>query len=323
MKMVRVFVTGGAGFIGSHICDRILDLGHEVVCFDNLATGFKENIEHLRNNSRFTFIEGDIRNTELLDIHLPNCTHVCHQAALGSVPRSIENPRRTNEFNIVGSLNVLTKAQEHSIDRLVFASSSSVYGDNVDMPKFEDRTGNVLSPYAVTKSAFENYARVFNHIHGMETIGLRYFNVFGPRQSPEGAYAAVIPLFMKALSEGERPKIFGDGEQTRDFTYVQNAVDANILSLFGDIPDAYGKSFNIACGDTLSINEVFNKIRESIDIRLSSGHIEPIYAPPRKGDIKDSLADLTEARRCLNYFPKVDFSEGIENTVSWFIEEKK
>ena len=323
MKMVRVFVTGGAGFIGSHICDRILDLGHEVVCFDNLATGFKENIEHLRNNSRFTFIEGDIRNTELLDIHLPNCTHVCHQAALGSVPRSIENPRRTNEFNIVGSLNVLTKAHEHSIDRLVFASSSSVYGDNVDMPKFEDRTGNVLSPYAVTKSAFENYARVFNHIHGMETIGLRYFNVFGPRQSPEGAYAAVIPLFMKALSEGERPKIFGDGEQTRDFTYVQNAVDANILSLFGDIPDAYGKSFNIACGNTLSINEVFNKIRESIDIRLGSGHIEPIYAPPREGDIKDSLADLTEARRCLNYFPKVDFSEGIENTVSWFIEEKK
>ena len=323
MKMVRVFVTGGAGFIGSHICDRILDLGHEVVCFDNLATGFKENIEHLRNNSRFTFIEGDIRNTELLDIHLPNCTHVCHQAALGSVPRSIENPRRTNEFNIVGSLNVLTKAQEHSIDRLVFASSSSVYGDNVDMPKFEDRTGNVLSPYAVTKSAFENYARVFNHIHGMETIGLRYFNVFGPRQSPEGAYAAVIPLFMKALSEGERPEIFGDGEQTRDFTYVQNAVDANILSLFGDIPDAYGKSFNIACGNTLSINEVFNKIRESIDIRLGSGHIEPIYAPPREGDIKDSLADLTEARRCLNYFPKVDFSEGIENTVSWFIEEKK
>ena len=323
MKMVRVFVTGGAGFIGSHICDRILDLGHEVVCFDNLATGFKENIEHLRNNSRFTFIEGDIRNTELLDIHLPNCTHVCHQAALGSVPRSIENPRRTNEFNIVGSLNVLTKAQEHSIDRLVFASSSSVYGDNVDMPKFEDRTGNVLSPYAVTKSAFENYARVFNHIHGMETIGLRYFNVFGPRQSPEGAYAAVIPLFMKALSEGERPKIFGDGEQTRDFTYVQNAVDANILSLFGDIPDAYGKSFNIACGNTLSINEVFNKIRESIDIRLGSGHIEPIYAPPREGDIKDSLADLSEARRCLNYFPKVDFSEGIENTVSWFIEEKK
>lgn len=321
--MVRVFVTGGAGFIGSHICDRILDLGHEVVCFDNLATGFKENIEHLRNNSRFTFIEGDIRNTELLDIHLPNCTHVCHQAALGSVPRSIENPRRTNEFNIVGSLNVLTKAQEHSIDRLVFASSSSVYGDNIDMPKVEDRTGNVLSPYAVTKSAFEDYARVFNRIHGMETIGLRYFNVFGPRQSPEGAYAAVIPLFMKALREGERPKIFGDGEQTRDFTYVQNAVDANILSLFGDIPDAYGKSFNIACGNTLSINEVFNNIRESINLRLGSEHIEPIYAPPREGDIKDSLADLTEARRCLNYFPKVDFSEGIEYTVSWFIEEKK
>ena len=321
--MARVFVTGGAGFIGSHICDRILDLGHEVVCFDSLATGFKENIEHLRNNSRFTFIEGDIRNVELLDVHLPNCTHVCHQAALGSVPRSIENPRRTNEFNIVGSLNVLTKSQEHSIDRLVFASSSSVYGDNVDMPKVENRTGNVLSPYAVTKSAFEDYARVFNHIHGMETIGLRYFNVFGPRQSPEGAYAAVIPLFMKALREGERPKIFGDGEQTRDFTYVQNAVDANILSLFGDIPDAYGKSFNIACGNTLSINEVFKNIRESINLRLGSGHIEPIYAPPREGDIKDSLADLTEARRCLNYFPKVDFSEGIENTVSWFIEEKK
>ena len=251
---------------------------------------------------------------------LKGCTHVCHQAALGSVPRSIQDPIRTNEINISGSLNVLNEAQKISVERFVFASSSSVYGDNKDMPKVESRVGKVLSPYAVTKSAFEEYARVFHEIHGSGTIGLRYFNVFGPRQSPEGAYAAVIPLFMKRLREGEQPIIFGDGEQTRDFTYVQNAVDANILSLFGDVPEAFGKTFNVACGETLTINRVYTQIRQVMSESLDIGNIEPIYEPPRSGDIKDSLADLSQAERFLGYNPNVDFSEGIRSTVSWFLE---
>ena len=319
--MGRVLVTGGAGFIGSHICDRILEMGHEVVCFDNLVTGFKENIEHLIDKDGFSFVNEDIRDAESLREHLAGCTHVCHQAALGSVPRSIENPLRTNEINIVGSLNVLVEAQDLSIRRFVFASSSSVYGDNTDMPKVERRTGKVLSPYAVTKSAFEDYARLFNQIHGTETIGLRYFNVFGPRQSPEGAYAAVIPLFMKALSEGRSPTIFGDGEQTRDFTYVQNAVDANILALFEEVPEAHGKTFNVACGKTHSINGVFTIIHESMKTKLETEFtIEAEFDPPRNGDIKDSLADLTEVNRCLGYSPAIDFDDGIDETVDWFIE---
>ena len=320
--MARVFITGGAGFIGSHICDRVLELGHDVVCFDNLVTGFRENVEHLSENEKFLFVKGDIRDTESLRNSLQGCTHVCHQAALGSVPRSIEDPLRTNDFNLVGSLNLLNEAQRASIKRVVFASSSSVYGDNMDMPKVESNTGKVLSPYAVTKSAFEDYARVFSNIHGMETIGLRYFNVFGPRQSPDGAYAAVIPLFMKAISKGEKPIIFGDGEQTRDFTFVQNAVDANILAMFGDTPEAYGRTFNVACGKTLSINQIFRIILESMNERVEVGDIEPVHGPPRSGDIKDSLADLSEINRCLGYVPIIDFSEGIGLTVSWFIGSK-
>lgn len=318
--MKRVFVTGGAGFIGSHICDRLLFLGHEVVCFDNLLTGYKENIEHLIGHSGFSFINEDIRNTEAVKEHLAGCTHVCHQAALGSVPRSIEDPMRTNDINIVGSLNVLVEAQKISVERFVFASSSSVYGDNKDMPKVEKRTGDVLSPYAVTKSAFEDYARIFSQIHGMKTIGLRYFNVFGPRQSPRGGYAAVIPLFMSALSQRERPMIFGDGAQTRDFTYVQNAVDANILALFGETPDAYGRTFNIACGKTHSINRVFSIIHDAIGEKMADDFaIEPVYGPPRNGDIQDSLADLKEAERCLGYRPEIQFDEGISETVIWFL----
>ena len=319
--MARVFVTGGSGFIGSHICDRVVELGHEVVCYDNLITGYRENIEHLLGKEGFTFVEGDIRDVEELRRSMQGCTHVCHQAALGSVPRSIEDPLRTNEINIVGSLNVLVESINCDVDRFVFASSSSVYGDNTDMPKVEGKTGMVLSPYAVTKMALEDYARVFNQIHGIETIGLRYFNIFGPRQSPEGGYAAVIPLFMDSLSEGRIPKIFGDGRQTRDFTYVQNAVDANILALFGEVRDSFGKAFNVACGETLSINEVFMAIHNSIRDKLGKDfNIDPEYLPPREGDIKDSLADLNEIRRCLGYNPNVGFTEGIDATVSWYLE---
>ena len=322
--MSRVFVTGGAGFIGSHICDRILEMGHEVLCYDNLVTGFKENIEHLTENSRFSFVEGDIRDMDNLQNQMEGCTHVCHQAALGSVPRSIENPVLTNEINLGGSLNVLSISHAVGIKRFVFASSSSVYGDNKDMPKIESKTGNLLSPYAVTKSSFEDYARVFALIHGIETIGLRYFNVFGPRQSPKGAYAAVIPLFLKALTGGQRPVIFGDGEQTRDFTYVQNSVNANVIALFGELEDCFGKSFNVACGETLSINRVFSEIRDSLSQRgYDIDEIEPDYNPPRSGDIRDSLADLSEIGSCLGYSPEIGFGDGINRTVDWFIENNE
>lgn len=320
--MARVFVTGGAGFIGSHICERILDLGHEVVCFDNLITGFEENIEHLKMRDGFRFIKGDIRELNQVREGMEGCTHVSHQAALGSVPRSIQDPLRTNEINISGSLNVLSEAQKKSVERFVFASSSSVYGDNPDMPKVESKVGRLLSPYAVTKASFEEYARVYNQIHGSCTIGLRYFNIFGPKQSPSGAYAAVIPLFMKHLSKKERPTIFGDGEQTRDFTYVENAVEANILSLFGDVPHAFGKTFNVACGETLTINRIYNEILQVINEKMDIGDIKPIYGASRSGDIKDSLADLSEANRCLGYVPIVNFSTGIKHTVNWFIESK-
>ena len=320
--MARVFVTGGAGFIGSHICERILDLGHEVVCFDNLITGFEENIEHLKMHDGFRFIKGDIRELNQVREGMEGCTHVSHQAALGSVPRSIQDPLRTNEINISGSLNVLSEAQKKSVERFVFASSSSVYGDNPDMPKVESKVGRLLSPYAVTKASFEEYARVYNQIHGSCTIGLRYFNIFGPKQSPSGAYAAVIPLFMKHLSKKERPTIFGDGEQTRDFTYVENAVEANILSLFGDVPHAFGKTFNVACGETLTINRIYNEILQVINEKMDIGDIKPIYGAPRSGDIKDSLADLSEANRCLGYVPIVNFSTGIKHTVNWFLESK-
>ena len=320
--MARVFVTGGAGFIGSHICERILDLGHEVVCFDNLITGFKENIEHLKMRDGFRFIKGDIRELDQVKEGMKGCTLVSHQAALGSVPRSIQDPIKTNEINISGSLNVLSEAQKKSVERFVFASSSSVYGDNPDMPKVENRVGRLLSPYAVTKASFEEYARVYNQIHGSCTIGLRYFNIFGPRQSPSGAYAAVIPLFMKHLSKKERPTIFGDGEQTRDFTYVENAVEANILSLFGDVPYAFGKTYNVACGETLTINRIYNEILKVINEKMDIGDIKPIYDAPRSGDIKDSLADLSEANKFLGYAPTVNFSTGIKHTVNWFLESK-
>ena len=320
--MTRVFVTGGAGFIGSHICDRIIGMGHGVVCFDNLISGFIDNIEHLMGKEGFTFIEADIRDKEAVRRGLEGCTHVCHQAALGSVPRSIEDPIRTNDINISGSLNVLFEAQRASIQRFVFASSSSVYGDNREMPKVEENTGNVLSPYAVTKAALEEYARVYHEIHDIKTIGLRYFNIFGPRQSPKGGYAAVIPLFMDSLRRGVSPTIFGDGKQTRDFTYVQNAVDANILSLFGDVPEAFGKTFNVACGETLSINKVYSEIHSTMVEELKIDPIEPIHGPTRSGDIKDSLADLSEVGRCLGYSPNVGFTEGIEETVNWFLGKK-
>ena len=318
--MSKVFVSGGAGFIGSHICEKLLELNNEVICFDNLITGSKENIEHLDGKEGFVFIEGDLRNESDVKFAIQGCSHVCHQAALGSVPRSIENPILTNDINIVGSLNLLFQSVENSVQRFVYASSSSVYGDNLEMPKREENTGRPLSPYAVTKSALEQYSRVFNDIYEIDTIGLRYFNVFGPRQSPEGAYAAVIPIFLKFLLEGKSPVIFGDGKQTRDFTYVKNSVDANILALFGDVPEAYGKTFNVACGSTFSINDIFNLIHENLeDVGALKEKIRPTYGPKRTGDILDSLANLDNIKKLIGYSPAISVEEGIRDTVRWFV----
>ena len=321
--MAKVLVTGGAGFIGSHICDKLIELGHEVVCYDNLMTGFKKNIHHLEGHKKFTFIEGDIRDEDVLKSAMEGCTHISHQAALGSVPRSIKDPIRTNQINIQGSLNVLFEAKNQSIKRVVFASSSSVYGDNMDMPKVENRTGNVLSPYAVTKLTVEEYARVFTHVYEMETIGLRYFNVFGPRQTPEGAYAAVIPVFIDGIINNNPPTINGDGEQTRDFSYIDNVVEANILSLFGESQNSYGEVYNVACGETLSVNTLFSIIKDTISEYLGDElAIVAKYGPDRAGDIKDSLADLSKIKNDLGYIPKVFAKEGMIKTCKWHISNR-
>jgi len=321
--MGKVLVTGGSGFIGSHVCDRLIQLGHEVVCYDNLLTSSISNIQHLMEESGFEFLEHDIRDSKSLKRALEGCTHVTHQAALGSVPRSIDDPVRTNDINLVGGLNVLNIAKDEGVSRFVFASSSSVYGDDPNLPKKEEVVGDVMSPYAASKAAFESYAKVFSRVHGMETIGMRYFNVFGPRQSPDGPYAAVIPKFLYSLSEGERPKIFGDGLQTRDFTYVENVVNANIDALFGNCEKGFGKSFNVAFGKSISIISLFEQLKERYEeISGRSIDLDPEYFPERTGDVKDSLADLSNVKECLGYEPMITTDEGLSKTTQWFIENR-
>lgn len=315
----RILVTGGAGFIGSNICDALIEAGSEVVCLDNFLTGRKENIEHLLDDEKFKLIEGDIRDLETCRSAITGCTHVCNQAALGSVPRSVEDPKTTNAINISGNLNVLIAAQEAGIQRFVFASSSSVYGSDATIPKIEHSTGTPLSPYAVTKMVNESYAQVFHQIHGMETIGLRYFNVFGRRQDPEGQYAAVIPKFVESLLQLESPVVFGDGEQTRDFTYIDNVVQMNLNALSTSNTDAFGEIYNVACGSRISINELFLSIRtllSKFDPSLLS--VEPTYVDERPGDIRHSIANIDKAISHLEYSPRYDFQKGLQEAMSWY-----
>ena len=315
----RILVTGGAGFIGSNICDALIEAGSEVVCLDNFLTGRRENIDHLLDNSKFTLIEGDIRDMDTCQQAIAGCTHVCHQAALGSVPRSVEDPNTTNEINISGNLNVLIAAQEAGIRRFVFASSSSVYGSDETMPKIEHKTGAPLSPYAVTKMVNESYAQVFHQIHGMETIGLRYFNVFGRRQDPEGQYAAVIPKFVESLLQLESPVVFGDGEQTRDFTYIDNVVQMNLNALETSNSDAYGEIYNVAYGSRISINELFLSIRTLLsEFDSSLLAVEVTYVDERPGDIRHSLANIDKAISDLNYTPLYDCQQGLQEAMSWY-----
>lgn len=309
-------VTGGAGFIGSNLVEYLLKYGAgKVRILDNLSTGYLENLEPFLSHSNFEFIEGDIRNIDTCQKACQNIDFVLHQAALGSVPRSVNDPVTTNAVNIDGFLNMLVAARDANTKRFVYAASSSTYGDSKKLPKVEDEIGRPLSPYAVTKYVNELYADVFGKTYGMQIIGLRYFNVFGPRQSPQGAYAAVIPLMIQALQTGVSPKIFGDGEQTRDFTFVANAVQANIKAAFA-ANEATNQVYNIAVGERTSLNQLFSILKHQINTDITAQ-----YAPSRAGDIRDSLADISKARRLLEYEPNVRFEQGLTITVDWFIKK--
>ena len=308
-------VTGGAGFIGSNLVAYLLKYGAKKVrVLDNLATGFKENLKEYENHPAFEFMEGDIRDLGTCKKAVRGMDYVSHQAALGSVPRSINDPITSNEVNVTGFLNMLVAQKESSsVKRLVYAASSSTYGDSKNLPKVEDVIGKPLSPYAVTKLVNELYADVFHKTYGIETIGLRYFNVFGPKQSPKGAYAAVIPLFMQALKDEKAPTINGDGEQTRDFTYVENAVQANLKAMFAP-SEAVNQVFNVAYGERISLNTLWKSLKET-----SGKEITATYGPPWKGDVRDSLANIEKAKKLMGYDPKFSVQEGMKITWNYFI----
>jgi len=317
----RVLVTGGAGFIGSSICHDLLERGNEVVCLDNFATGKKENIKDLRGNPGFRLIDGDIRDPETCNKAVKGVDVVLHQAALGSVPRSIADPATTNAVNINGFLNMLIATRDAGIRRFVYASSSSVYGDSPELPKVEERTGKVLSPYAVTKLVNEEYARVFGSLYGMETVGLRYFNVFGRRQDPNGPYAAVIPKFTMAFMKHDSPVINGDGSNSRDFTYIDNVVLANNLAATVENPAAFNQAYNIACGDSVNLNEMTSLLRSYLaekDPKIAA--VNPQHGPNRAGDIPHSMASIDKAVRLIGYKPQVLFSDGLHRAVEWYVD---
>ncbi len=309
----KILVTGGAGFIGSNLTANLLDLGANVVVLDNLETGKEHNLQPFLSNPKFTFIQGDICAFSDVQRAIQGLDAVSHQAALGSVPRSIEFPHRTHEVNATGFLNVLHAVKEYGVKRFVYASSSSVYGDSLVSPKTIGSEGNLLSPYAVTKSLNEQYAAVYHRLHKMETVGLRYFNVFGPNQDPHGVYAAAIPKFIELLSSGGTVTIHGDGEQTRDFTYVKNAVQANLLALSTSQSSAFGKVYNVACGQFFTLNNVVENIQQHL-LRLNQLHPEAkvVHGPERPGDIRDSLADITDTQIQLNYTQPILFESGME-----------
>lgn len=314
-----ILITGGAGFIGSNLC-HYFSHNNKVICFDNLSTGHKKNIEHLLKHPNFIFVEGDIRDIEKCRSVMKGCSIVLHQAALGSVPRSIADPVTTNSVNIDGFLNVLQVAKEEGVQRLVYASSSSVYGDWEELPKVEPKIGNPLSPYAVTKLVNEQYAAVYHKLFGLEIIGLRYFNVFGRNQDPDGQYAAAIPRFIKAILKGESPVIFGNGEQTRDFTYIQNVIHANECAASTKNSTAFGKNFNIAFGDQTTVNELVRVLVEKLaQQKPQIAGVKPRYEQERKGDVKFSQASIELAHSLLGYTPQFSFEQGIEEAVQWYI----
>lgn len=307
-------ITGGAGFIGSHIVDYLLTNGAQKVrVLDNLSTGLQSNVDLFAQHPHYEFVLGDIRDAATCQLACGGMDYVSHQAALGSVPRSVKDPVSSNEVNVTGFLNMLTAAKDAAVKTFVFASSSAVYGDEPHLPKVEERIGNPLSPYAVTKKTNELYADVFSKLYGMNIIGFRYFNVFGERQDPNGPYAAVMPLFVSGIINNTHVFINGDGEQTRDFTYVDNAVQANIRGMLSAHPASFGQVYNIAVGEKFSVNFLYKAIRELLQIPH-----EATYRQEREGDIRNSLADISKAKRLLGYNPQYRFEDGLKRTVDYF-----
>lgn len=317
----RILITGGAGFIGSNLCERLLSLNNQVVCLDNFSTGKRENIEPFLSNPDFTLIEGDIRSLDTCRQAVEGIESVLHEAALGSVPRSINDPITTNEVNISGFLNMLVAARDAKVKRFVYAASSSTYGDSESLPKVEDIIGKPLSPYAITKYVNELYADIFAKTYGIETIGLRYFNVFGKRQDPNGAYAAVIPLFTKKLINLESPVINGDGEYSRDFTYIENVVQMNLLALATTNPDAVNQVYNVAYGERTTLNQLTDYLKEFLsEFDSNIKNIEIQHGPNRLGDIPHSLASIEKAKKLLGYNPKYSMREGLKEVAKWYYD---
>src|SRR5690554_2682165 len=318
---MKILITGGAGFIGSNLCEHFLAKSHQVTCLDNFATGHRHNIEHLFSNPDFQLIEGDIRSIKDCHKAVEGVDYVLHQAALGSVPRSINDPITSNDTNVSGFLNMLVAARDAGVKRFVYAASSSTYGDSESLPKVEDKIGKPLSPYAITKYVNELYADVFSKTYGMECIGLRYFNVFGRRQDPNGAYAAVIPLFVKKFMTHESPVINGDGSYSRDFTYIDNVVQMNLLAITSDNEAALNQIYNTAVGDRTTLVQLTELLKKHLAVFDESiEDIEILHGPNRKGDIPHSLASVEKAERLLNYKPTHFIDQGIEEAISWYWE---
>jgi UDP-N-acetylglucosamine 4-epimerase len=317
----RILVTGGAGFIGSNLCEALLEKGNQVICMDNFATGKRENLTQLLKNPNFTLIEGDIRNLEDCMKATTGVDYVLHQAALGSVPRSIKDPITSNAVNVGGFLNMLVASRDNGVQRFVYAASSSTYGDSEAMPKVEDIIGKPLSPYAITKYVNELYADIFSKTYGLETIGLRYFNVFGRKQDPNGAYAAVIPKFVSQLMNGESPVINGDGNYSRDFTYIDNVIQANLLSLVSTNEKAINTVYNVAYGDRNTLNDLMGYLKEYLsEFDANISQVEVIYGPNRVGDIPHSHASVDKAQQLLNYNPQFSLQQGLKEAVQWYWE---
>lgn len=322
--MRKILVTGGAGFIGSNLCEELVKKGNYVVCLDNFSTGRIENIQGLLDNNRFKLIEGDIRNLDTCLKAVNGVDVVFHEAALGSIPRSIDDPITTNAVNISGFLNMLVAAKNAKIDRFIFAASSSAYGDNETIPKVEDTIGKPLSPYALTKYVDELYAHVFSITYGLTYIGIRYFNVFGRRQDPNSAYAAVIPLFIKKILKHEQPIINGDGSNSRDFTYIDNIIHINMLALDTLSPKAFNQIYNGAGGENTSVLELEQLITKNLSVYDNCiDCIVPIFGPNRIGDIKHSKASISKAKELLGYTPVCTFEDGLKKTIYWYLTNLK
>lgn len=322
--MGKILITGGAGFIGSNLTEYFLNKGYQVVCLDNFSTGHRHNIEPFLKNPDYKLIEGSICDLEVCRTAVENVDYVLHQAALGSVPRSINDPITSNEVNVSGFLNMLVAARDAKVKRFVYAASSSTYGDSASLPKVEDVIGRPLSPYAITKYVNELYADVFSKTYGIECIGLRYFNVFGRRQDPNGTYAAVIPLFVKQLMNHQSPKINGTGDYSRDFTYIDNVIQMNELAMLTENPEAFNTVYNTAVGDRTTLNDLVNYIKKYLteyDEQISN--IEIVHGPNRVGDIPHSLASIEKAKTLLGYHPSHTIENGLKEAISWYWENLK